>query len=153
MCSEDLNWILPQRLAVGNMDSVADEQWLRDNHIKGIVAVREVLTRSPEVYRRLGIAVLHIPVADASDTNLGKYFPAVYRFMDPLVARGQAVVVHCYAGISRSTTLVTSYLMRKYNLTADAAMAKVQRHRPCFDPNPGFRRQLQQYEQVLRRHL
>lgn len=152
VCSNDWDWIVPQRLAVGNMDSVYDGPQLVAHGIKALVSVRESLTRSPEYYRRWGIQVLHIPVPDATTTNLGRYFPLVFAFVDRFVSRGQAVIINCYAGISRSTTLATSYVMRKYRLTAREAMALVQRARPCFNPNPGFVRQLQQYERVLRAH-
>lgn len=152
VCSCDMNWIIPGKLAVGNMDSVVDGPRMVREGIKGVVSVRGRLSCPPEYYMKYGINVLHIPVSDSVDTNLGKYFPIVYRFIDKFISNNQSVIVNCYAGISRSTTLVTSYLMRKYRLTSDAAMNKVKIERPCFGPNPGFIRQLKQYELVLKKH-
>ena len=152
VCTEDMNWIISQKLAVGNMDAAADESWLVKNHIGGVVSVRGRLSKPPAFYKRLHIQVLHIPVSDSEDTNLGKYFPLVYGFIERIFASGKAVLINCYAGMSRSTTLITSYLMRKQHMSADKAMKLVKSKRPCFDPNPGFIKQLYRYETVLRRH-
>lgn len=35
------------------------------------------------------------------------------------------VFVHCFIGISRSVSLVTMYLMRKYNLNLEKALWKI----------------------------
>lgn len=152
VCTEDMNWILPNKLAVGNMDSAANEEWLVKNKIGGIVSVRGRLSKPPTFYKKLHIQVLHIPVSDSEDTNLGKYFPLVYAFIERVFASGKSVLINCYAGMSRSTTLITSYLMRKQHLTADKAMKMVKSKRPCFDPNPGFVKQLYRYEIILRQH-
>lgn len=151
-CTENANWILPKKLAVGNMDSAADEKWLVNNNIGGVVSVRGRLSNPPSFYKKLHIQVLHIPVADSEKTNLGKYFPLVYAFTENILKSGKAVLINCYAGMSRSTTLIASYLMRKQRITAEAAMANIKLKRPCFDPNPGFIRQLYQYETILRQH-
>lgn len=152
VCESDMNWVIPGKLAVGNMDSVTDGPWLQKNKIGGIISVRGRLSKPPAFYKRYNIEVLHIPVSDSEDTNLGKYFPSVYTFIEKIRAGGHAVLVNCYAGISRSTTLITSYMMRRYRMTADKAMAFVKSKRPCYDPNPGFIRQLRKYEEVLRKH-
>jgi hypothetical protein len=151
-CTNDMNWVVPKVIGVGNMDSVMSGPWLVKNNIGGIVSVRGRLSKPPAYYRKHGIQVLHIPVSDSETTDLGKYFPMVFNFIDRIVQSGRAVLINCYAGISRSTTLVTSYLMRKYKIPAAEAMAKVKAQRPCFDPNPGFVRQLHKYEKVLRKH-
>jgi protein-tyrosine phosphatase len=151
-CCNDMDWVLPKKLAVGNMDAVADGPTLMSKNVRGIISVRDKLTRSMSYYKKYGIQVLHIPVLDAESTNLGKYFPAVFKFIENILSAGGAVIVNCYAGISRSTTLVTSYIMRKNRLTAQAAMNLVKSKRPCFNPNNGFRIQLRHYEKVLFSH-
>lgn len=150
MCDAQMNWILPGRLAVGNMHASANHQLLKRNHIHGIVTARESLSLSPMVYRSLGIDIMHIRISDEPQTNIGKYFAPVFRFIDDFVdgRKPGAVLVHCAAGISRSTTLVISYLIRKFNWTDQQAIAFVTSRRPCCEPNVGFLKQLQRFSEV-----
>lgn len=151
-CYNDMNWVVPGKLAVGDVDAACKGPELKKLNIRGIVTVRERMSRPDAYYRKYGINVLHIPITDHHMTNIGRYFAVAYVFIEKCIKQGHAVLVHCKAGISRSTTLVISYLMRKKRWTADQSIAWVKRHRPCADPNPGFIRQLHAYETVLRKY-
>jgi protein-tyrosine phosphatase len=62
------------------------------------------------------------------------------------------VLVHCHAGVSRSSTIVISYLMRKYiNFSLNDALKFVKSKRPIIKPNKGFMKQLQKYEDKLKK--
>ena len=50
--------------------------------------------------------------------------------------------MHCYAGVSRSATIVIAYLILEHNLGCLEATALVKRQRPEVFPNAGFQRQL-----------
>jgi len=83
----------------------------------------------------------------------------------PQTIQGGAVLVHCYAGMSRSATLVTAYLLKYrpelFTIELDTvdetisphihkrAIAYVQSKRSIVHPNRGFRLQLQVYNDVL----
>jgi protein-tyrosine phosphatase len=54
------------------------------------------------------------------------------------------------AGVSRSATIVLSYLMKHHNLHLDEALNLVRDSRPIINPNHGFRAQLSEYEQMIR---
>jgi len=43
--------------------------------------------------------------------NLSKYFLACNKFIKGALEQGGTVFVHCYAGVSRSATIVIAYLM------------------------------------------
>jgi len=51
-------------------------------------------------------------------------------------------LIHCKAGISRSVTILISYLMLKFNITAKDALKIVRENRPQVNPNYGFMKQL-----------
>ncbi|TMS04949.1 Dual specificity protein phosphatase 19 [Larimichthys crocea] len=57
-----------------------------------------------------------------------------------------AVLVHCNAGVSRSSSIVIGYLMLKEGLSFDDAYSQVKLARPSIRPNPGFYQQLQSYK-------
>eukprot|EP00879_Flechtneria_rotunda_P008761 GHRR01009176.1.p1 GENE.GHRR01009176.1~~GHRR01009176.1.p1 ORF type:complete len:325 (+),score=116.85 GHRR01009176.1:219-1193(+) len=65
-----------------------------------------------------------------------------------VAAAGGKVLVHCRAGISRSASVVIGYCMWKDKLTAKAATLSVRQVREVVWPNPGFKRQLEQFESI-----
>lgn len=59
------------------------------------------------------------------------------------------VLVHCYAGVSRSASCVIAYLMQERGMKFQEAFAFASKKRPVIFPNMGFQRQLREYEQLL----
>ena len=53
-------------------------------------------------------------LADTQNSDLALYFEQAIRFIDEAHAAGGAVLVHCMAGISRSTTIVLAYLIDRH---------------------------------------
>jgi hypothetical protein len=51
--------------------------------------------------------------------------------------RGGAVLVHCYAGQSRSAALVIAHLISSQRLSLMDAWVATRAARPCIQPNPG----------------
>lgn len=58
------------------------------------------------------------------------------------------VLVHCWAGVSRSVSCICAYLMESEGYTFHEALNYVRINRPVANPNEGFRQQLELYEQV-----
>ena len=56
------------------------------------------------------------------------------------------VLIHCYAGVSRSTTILTAYLMRKNSWAMREVLELVKKQRPFINPNKGFKSQLRKFE-------
>jgi atypical dual specificity phosphatase len=53
------------------------------------------------------------------------------------------VLVHCFAGKSRSASVIIGYLMKYHNMRFEEAYTYVKHIRPSIDPNIGFYCQLQ----------
>jgi protein-tyrosine phosphatase len=76
-------------------------------------------------------------------------FEDAVAFIDDAVRSGGAVVVHCFAGMSRSATTVIAYLMMKQGMRLDDAYNTTKRGRPAIYPNAGFFDQLVKLDATL----
>eukprot|EP01127_Copromyxa_protea_P006202 TRINITY_DN16010_c0_g1_i1.p1 TRINITY_DN16010_c0_g1~~TRINITY_DN16010_c0_g1_i1.p1 ORF type:complete len:108 (+),score=12.90 TRINITY_DN16010_c0_g1_i1:248-571(+) len=90
----------------------------------------------------------HIDMQDHEFENIMAVFDEAHNFIDS-VPEGKACFVHCDLGISRSSTIVISYLMKTQNMKFQEAMKFVSDCRPQVWPNPGFVLQLKHYEKML----
>ena len=79
-----------------------------------------------------------IKAYDKSSQSLLRHFPAAIAFMKDAIHRGGGVLVHCYAGVSRSATITIAFLMQEHELTFDQAFSKASKARPIIFPNIGF---------------
>ena len=55
---------------------------------------------------------MRVQVDDVPSANLAPYFDKVANKMNEVISRGGRVLVHCMAGVSRSSTLCIAYLMK-----------------------------------------
>jgi predicted protein tyrosine phosphatase len=60
-----------------------------------------------------------------------------------LVKNKKNTLVHCTQGVSRSPAIVVDFVMYQRGLLFDDALKLVRKGRPVADPNPGFRKALQ----------
>ncbi|XP_054157337.1 dual specificity protein phosphatase 14-like [Oppia nitens] len=120
---------------------------IKYNSIKCIVSV----TYETPVYAMDGISFIRVPVADNGKENMYKYFDELSDKIAELVDNNNNTntVVHCLFGRSRSVTVVLAYLMKSQRLSLDKAFDLVKFNRPVIAVNPGYIRQLAQYERYL----
>lgn len=79
-----------------------------------------------------------INVLDMPFVNLAKHFQEGIQFINQALYTGGTVLVHCFAGVSRSATIVIAYLMQELGMPFMEAMNFVKRRRPIVFPNFGF---------------
>jgi len=95
---------------------------------------------------------LCLPILDTPSENICKFFRQAYFFIkDALEEEGKQnrVLVHCFAGKSRSTSFVLSYLIAKKQMPLKEGLELVRSKRPIAEPNPGFIFQLKLYEKEM----
>ncbi|KJH49207.1 dual specificity phosphatase, catalytic domain protein [Dictyocaulus viviparus] len=76
-------------------------------------------------------------------------FPEAIAFIDAAASAGDACLVHCLAGISRSVTICLAYLMTKNKWSLEDAYDLVLRRNASIAPNFHFMGQLSEYERYL----
>lgn len=62
-----------------------------------------------------------------------QWFKPVFTMLDEAVL-GKKTLVHCHAGVSRSPTLIAAYLINRYQVNADQAVAFLQSKRRSVKP-------------------
>jgi protein-tyrosine phosphatase len=55
------------------------------------------------------------------------------------------ILFHCYAGISRSTTLAVAFLCKAKGISLEDALMMCKNQRSIIKPNPGFLKALNEY--------
>lgn len=83
-----------------------------------------------------------------NESILGSFF-GVIDFIEEARQKNGKVYIHCYEGVSRSTTLTIAYLMWKLRKKFTVVMEEVKQKRPVASPNPGFIVQLLQWEKMI----
>eukprot|EP00347_Sterkiella_histriomuscorum_P018198 403346415 len=101
--------------------------------------------------KRLGITHILQVAAGFNPFFPGKHFTNCIEFIKNATSKGK-VLVHCYAGISRSASVVIAFLMQEHSKSFFDAMSHVRKRRPIIFPNPGFQRQLMEFERTLKRN-
>lgn len=99
---------------------------------------------SPTVQRYLFINVM-----DHTKQDLLSHFETSNQFIENALKNPHnKVYVHCVAGISRSATLVISYIMKSRCMSYPEALEIVLQKRKVVDPNEGFVKQLVLYHKM-----
>lgn len=90
-----------------------------------------------------------INIDDLPSCNLKQHFATCHRFIEQATAQGGTVLVHCWAGVSRSATIVITYLMQKHGISMMQATDLVRQQRWFINPNPGFKTQMKRWEREI----
>jgi protein-tyrosine phosphatase len=85
-------------------------------------------------------------IDDHIDENILLLLPVIIDKIKELQDKGEKIYVHCYAGVSRSATVVLYYLMFYHNYSLKYAIRYLRSKRMGIQPNPGFIKQLESLE-------
>ena len=144
LCKQTMSEILPN-LWLGPLGITYDKDFLKENNIRRVVTVFEECHRTA-VLVDLKIESMYIQLYDKDDSPIGDSFTRAVAFIDEALQKGEGVYVHCFAGVSRSPTIVAAYLIWSRNMTAQNALDHIFERRPIIDPNDGFRQALFEWE-------
>lgn len=134
--------IIQNKLFLGSVDDALNEKWLQTRKIKLIITVfkdpEEYIEQIKEFALSNNIINYIVPVSDTSDEKILENINNLYNTIESY----DSVLIHCMHGISRSATIVISYLMLKYKIHLDEATRIVLKKRNYIFPNDGFIKQL-----------
>jgi dual specificity MAP kinase phosphatase len=144
-----ISMILPF-LFIGNEQDAADRNLLNQ---LGIAHILNVTSHVPLHFESDGIKYRRLSAVDNSNQNLRQYFDDAIRFIDEVYSNGGRVMIHCQAGVSRSSTITIAYVMARSQLGMLDAFRFVKSRRPIVAPNFNFMGQLLDFETALARGL
>jgi hypothetical protein len=127
-------------LYLGPYVSLCDLQELKE---KGITHAVNASQKISVVAQRAGIEVLDIDIKDSDKARMEPHLPSTRAFITEALKNGGVVLVCCFAGISRSATIVIDFLMFRDGIDFKTARNRVKAQRMCIKPNAGFRSELE----------
>lgn len=150
---EDVNCIVQPNennvggIYLGNFNAAKDLNLLKKLNISAVLTVAEELELSYKSNEWM-VAHLKIMASDVENFDLSKYFLKCFEFICQF-QRSTNVLIHCYAGVSRSVTITIAYLMKFFGMSFKKSFSLVRENRKQIYPNSGFIKQLKSFETLL----
>ena len=114
--NKDINEIIPH-LFISNWFTSNNLNLLKELNINAVITVEK--SKKPlqvlDYYEKNNIEFLQIPIDDSINENINRFFDISYDFIDKNISQGKNVLVHCFAGISRSSAIVINYMIKKFD--------------------------------------
>jgi len=132
-------------LFISDQWAASNPELLKKNGIRYVLNVTPIML--PEHY---GIKYKKVPLLDDPRQEIIQSLPECFEFLDEAYMNQCNVLVHCQAGISRSSSIIIAYLLHKTPMNYDEALSVVKNSRPIVNPNVGFEQQLRHVSRVLK---
>ncbi|XP_027203812.2 dual specificity protein phosphatase 22-B-like [Dermatophagoides pteronyssinus] len=129
-------------LYIGNFRDSKNHEQLKINSITHIISILD----RENIYQVEGIKYLCICIADSPHQNIIKHIPKCNLFIHKARLTGGNVLIHCLAGISRSVTITAAYLASVTKFNCNETLDVIRNIRQISAPNPGFYKQLMDFE-------
>lgn len=125
-------------LYIGDRKTAQDKNFLKKNNIK------YVLNCCPSEFRFdiPGIEYMYLNLKDTHNQDILNCLDKSCAFILNSLICGSNILVHCYSGRSRSSSIVIYTLSKLYNITIESAYRKLKKIYPKASPNSNFMNQL-----------
>lgn len=127
-----------EQIYLGSAKEASDEEWLNQHHITHIVnCAKEVKVYFPGKYSYMNLLLDDIP-----QQSLYGVLEKSFDYIRDAISRGGTVFIHCFAGISRSASVLIYFIMKVKKVPYSVAYNYVKDKRSIVQPNQGFEIQL-----------
>lgn len=117
------------------------------NSSKSALSPEKLLYSLEYAGKDLKLVRMAVPIRDMESENLLDYLDVCLDFIDQSRKEG-GILVHCFAGVSRSAAIVTAYLMKTEQLSQEDALESLRKSCEFVCPNDGFLEQLKMFEEM-----
>ena len=134
--------LLIDNLWLGAVSSSCNREKLHENNIDTIIsAILGGTAAYPFDFDYERAALADTETEDIIN-NLYRLLPIIHSKL----TQQKGVLVHCFRGKSRSCSIVAAYLIFYKQMTTDEALEFIKSKRSQISPNPGYIKQLRQFE-------
>jgi len=139
---------ITDQIYVGSYADASSEQYLSDRRITHVITCANEF---PSSIIRPGY---RIPVVDdVADAKTKKYFLEAASVLDRWIREDKKIMVHCFAGMSRSVSVVITYFIVYKGWSFDLAYNHLKQRRYQTNIHPGFIPILKDIEAQFKRPL
>lgn len=128
-------------------DSDSDENLEGDGSDKTELCSKKIHYVLENAGQDLKLVRMAVPLRDMESENLLDSLEVCLDFIDESRKKG-SVLVHCFAGVSRSAAIITAYLMRTERMSLEDALESLRHSNESICPNDGFLEQLSMFEDM-----
>ena len=133
---------ITDKIYLGGLEGLKENDYLKKENITNILSITNDLPKD-ELDKSINHKI--IDIGDLYSENIIKYFKECIEFIE----NNGKIFIHCTCGVSRSASIVISYLMWKTHSPFNEVYLFVKKRRPEIDPNNGFRKQLNIFHKLL----
>ena len=131
-------------IILGNACDASCYSWLEDANVKTIINVTVEIQNYFEKY----FEYYKIPITDHNHENFtNEIFDDVCTYITIITENNpdKNILIHCYMGSSRSASVVSAYMIKKYGYTVDECVKLLRSKRYIVNLNTNFAKNLQEY--------
>jgi protein-tyrosine phosphatase len=151
----DIVEIIPH-LYISNWDTSNNKDAIIKYNINAVITL-ETRPKPNDIlnfYKLYGTDYIYINIGDDPNENIYNYFNFTYDFIKKYIKQHKNILVHCYAGISRSATIILNYIIKDQYLNnlniykekpedvVQHVLSYTRTKRHFINPNNGFLNQL-----------
>lgn len=131
----DAEEIIPG-LYLGSFSAALCHEGLKEHKIEYILSTVDVHPIYPNDFD-----YKILPYRDSVSENILSNLDEGVEYINESLKNGN-VLVHCFYGVSRSSSLIIAYLIKHHGHSFDSALKLIKEKRPIANPNQSFRTQL-----------
>lgn len=117
---------IDNQIYVSALPKTRDWPFLKEIGIKHVINLM-MEPHNNQFVETFGIKVFHVPVKNYSPPSM-EQIEQVINFIEE--NRHDKILIHCWAGLGRTGTIVACYLIKHENMSADKAIKHIRNLRP-----------------------
>lgn len=121
------------RIFIGSELAAANYGTIKKHDISHII---NMAADGANNYDHYGVKIVQIHLMDGEFAPVGLFESAANLLNDLIKADTDGILIHCLAGVSRSVTVVLSYLMLHCDMSFYDALKFIEQSRPVASPHP-----------------